>query len=219
MVQGCGLFDAPPPEPKARNFIDVPDFVSMLPGRWVIDSPVPVTDTEIRFVRREGVRTVELSGGEVPYILAQDVTANLFLTPYLRWLWHFDDPGNLEHPVSLIIGYTSGNPLPKGQAGSASIGNLADYDRLILIGFGSSPLQRGSFFPASDKGTVARYILRGGPEHSGKWWPETVDLAKLYRRGWPADNFNNVRISFIGIAVEGAKGPHAARFSAIELMK
>lgn len=61
--------------------------------------------------------------------------------------------------------------------------------------------------------------MRGGTEQAEQWQQDTVDLAALYRRAWPADNLENVRLSFIGFAVEGGKGHVQGRFSGISLMR
>ena len=217
-LTGCLGAQKPDDKPPQRHFIDMPSFVSNAQGPWVLDSPMPITDREMRFVRRDGVQAIELRGNQTPYVVAQDTSANLFLTPYLRWLWHVDDPGQVQHPVRLVIGFLTGKPGPTGKQPTA-VGSLAPADRLLLINWGTSALQRGAFQPPTTQQSIPQYTMRGGAEHSGKWWPETVDLAKLYRRSWPGDDLSTVRLSFIGFAVEGAKGDTAARFSAIGLMK
>ena len=85
--------------------------------------------------------------------------------------------------------------------------NLPEFDRSISITWEDSALQRGnlSILELKNGKLVPRYIVRGGRENYGKWWPEFIDLGDLYNQIWPRDDMSLVQVSFIGIAASGSK--------------
>jgi hypothetical protein len=72
-----------------------------------------------------------------------------------------------------------------------------------------SALMRGNLkpIPPSHKSNKreAHYMVRGGAENVGFWWPETVDLASLYKLSWPTDTQSSVQVRFIGVTSAASK--------------
>jgi hypothetical protein len=181
-----------------------------LPDDWVIESDGS------RDVRRNididtasGAATLTLKTGTHRFIMARRTKATLLASPYIGWSWRMAAQSGRESDIRLIVGFHGGNPESRswGSEPLARLGtSLPPFDRIIAILWGQSALERGSFSTAS---TIPEYVARGGPEHFEKWWTDNLDLSELYRKAWPNDRFERVRIMFVGFAVSADAGSEA----------
>lgn len=158
-------------------------------------------------------------------MMVRATDAHLLATPFLSWAWNMDDPGDRVHPVGLVVGFAGGHPAPPSWASrqwTRLSTALPRHDRLLLLTWGRTALERGSLISPQDPARGApSYRPRGGSENAHNWWLETADLATLYSQSWPNDRVDKVRISFIGVAVasEPAGSPVAGYISGILLSR
>jgi len=67
--------------------------------------------------------------------------------------------------------------------------------------------------------TVPCIAIRKNLTDSGRWWLETADLEKIYRRFWPEDRFTEVRIVFVALILESAPTPMAGYLADLDLRR
>lgn len=191
-----------------------------LPPDWVIDSESAEAESAIHVERDEGRRAIlTLSTTHDRFILARRTKATLLATPYLGWSWKMDAPAKREEDIRLIVAFHGGNPESRswGSEPFAYLGlKLPPFDRVIALVWGRSALERGSL---ALEGAIPQYVARGGPEHLDAWWSDNIDLAALYRKAWPGDRTERVRIMFVGFAVAEGNGEAKAAFGDIVLYR
>ncbi|MEE8352169.1 MAG: hypothetical protein V3R37_08285 [Rhodospirillales bacterium] len=180
-----------------------------LPGDWVTEGKP--ADGQLAVVELSAIPALRIINGPTSFASVKPTRASMLATPYLSWSWNMTPQEVGDHPVKIVVGFHGGvakNPgwqtAPKGKSGKL----LPPHDRAVVLLWGLSALQRGAITTPPSKGKIqapARYIARGGSENTRTWWLETVDLSDIYRRAWPDDKTEDVRIVFIGIAA--AAGP------------
>ena len=194
-----------------------------LPAGWVIAGAARAAREAITVVEEGGVPALKVVSGKQGFVLARRTRAVLLATPYLSWAWNVESHGAGLHPINLVIGFLGG-ARENGGRGSQSLtwlGNaLPPHNRILAIAWGDSALNRGNLTPASaDEPGMRRYVARGGREHSGSWWLETVDLSQIYSLAWPGDHIGRSRVTFIGLAAAGGPSPAAAHISGVKLSR
>lgn len=192
------------------------------PSDWVFEGS-PDKETQLAVINLQGVPALRIVNGEDGFAFTRRVQALLLVTPYLSWAWNVDARHSGIHPISILVGFHSGDP-KSDSWGKRSFGWLGaappPHDRVLAITWGESALQRGSLMaPEEEDGGIPRYIARGGRENGGSWWLETVDLSQLYARAWPADDAAKVSLMFIGFAAAGGRPPDTARISGMVLSR
>ncbi len=227
LLAGCTVERAAAtPEGLLAVLGPIPGFSPVeLPGDWALESDGDIDDRQLRVVTRDGLPALRVSNGEDAFIVVRRTQAMLLSTPYLSWSWNIEPPSASGfHPVRVIVGFHGGDPASGSWGGQPLkwLGTrLPPHDRAISLTWGESALQRGTLdmSQGTDGRTAPRYTVRGGRENAGTWWLETVDLADLYARAWPADNSERAQIMFIGIAAPGKRAPAPAYISGILLSR
>ena len=194
-----------------------------LPGDWVTEgNPI---DGQLAVVELDAIPALRVVNGATSFASVKPTRASLLATPYLSWSWNMTPHDEGEHPIRIVVGFHGGvaeNPgwrtAPKGKSGKV----LPPHDRAAVILWGSSALQRGTITKPPRKGkkqAPVRYIARGGSENTRTWWFETVDLSDIYRRSWPQDKTEDVRIVFIGIAAAAGQPPSPGHVAGLRLSR
>ena len=202
--------------------------VGVLPKDWVATGPTGIVKKRVSVVVQDGVKALKIITGSEKFSIVRRTRAMLLATPYLNWSWNLSTHGPGTHPIRLIIGFRGG--LRDGakiektwrQKVFADIGEkLPEFDRSLSVTWEDSALQRGTLFlPAPKEGKLMpRYIVRGGRENYGKWWPEFIDLGDLYNQVWPDDDMSRVQVTFIGVAASGGQVPTTGFLSEVTLTR
>jgi hypothetical protein len=193
---------------------------------WIIEGDRGAVERRVRVTTLTGVPALRVTSGQESFILVRATDAHLLATPYLSWAWNMEDPGDRVHPIGLVVGFAGGNREPPSWARQqlSRIGTaLPRHDRMLLLTWGRTALERGSLLAPQDPIHGApSYRPRGGSENALNWWLETADLASLYTQSWPDDRINMVRVSFIGVAAASdhpAGRPVAGHISGILLSR
>jgi hypothetical protein len=201
-----------------------PGFIPISPqGDWAISGNADAVRSQMSMVDRKGRHAMQIKTGARNFVIVRRTQAMMLATPFLRWDWLMDAHGIGTHPVRLVIGFHGGNP--KGETwGSTAFkwlgSQLPPHDRAISVTWEDSALQRGNILYANHQGNIVpRYVVRGGRENVGRWFSEFLDLSELYTRTWPNDDFGQVRIMFIGMAVAKSKKPTAALITNVMLTR
>ncbi len=193
---------------------------------WIIEGDRAAVDRRVRVATFAGVPALRVASGQESFIMVRATDAHLLATPYLSWAWNMEDPGDRVHPVGLVVGFAGGIREPPSWASQqwSRIGTaLPRHDRMLLLTWGRTALERGSLLAPQDAVRGApSYRPRGGSENALNWWLETADLASLYAQSWPDDQIDTVRVSFIGVAAASdhpAGRPVAGHISGILLSR
>ncbi len=173
-------------------------------------------------VDQAGVPALRVNAHRRQFALARRIDVPISIMPYLSWSWlaEGDDAG--RHPVRMVVGFESGIAKKKEfRLIPGRTSDLPEHDRVLTLTWEGTALSRGSLFPPPANTTTlpARYAVRGGNENTGTWWMETVDLADLYHRAWPSDDFNRVRVVFVGIVAARHDGQRAMNISGVRLSR
>ncbi len=227
VVAGCAETPhASVPEPESRLTVlgPVSSFsVETLPSDWTSQGRSDIGPHRVEIVRLEGIPALRVQNGKESFVLVRRIDSSLIVTPYLSWSWNMGSYESGMHPVRLIVGFHGGAPDSRNIGGQVLrwLGtDLPPHDRAMSFAWGDSALQRGSLTDVEqEKPSVPRYVVRGGREHGGTWWLETLDMAQLYNRAWPGDTPSRAKIVFIGIASEAGRPPSEANFSGILLSR
>jgi hypothetical protein len=185
--------------------------IGILPNDWVSSTSNEIIKERLSIIVQDGVKALKLITGPEKTFVVRRTDAMLLATPYLNWSWNLSPHGPGIHPIRLIIGFRSGTKEIERSWKQYVFGNFETnppkFDRSIFITWADSALQRGTLSISKLKNgkLVPQYIVRGGRENYGKWWPEFIDLSDLYNQTWPRDNMSLVQVSFIGIAASGSK--------------
>ena len=213
-------------EPGGRLAVlgPAPDFtLASLAPDWLLEGrPAAGSGT----IRLDGVPALRFAVEDRAYALVRHTRAVVLATPYLSWAWNMEASGRGLHPLGLAVGFHGGDPRGTSQGAHplAWLGtSLPPHDRRLVIRWGDSALQRGSFVTPTggnaDTDPMREYVQRGGRENAGQWWLETVDLADLYRRAWPDDDIGRAHIVFVGIWASAARHRAVANVSGILLSR
>jgi len=202
--------------------------VGVLPKDWVATGPSDIVKKRVSVVVQDGVKALKIITGSETFSIVRRTRAMLLATPYLNWSWNLSTHGPGTHPIRLIIGFRGGlrgsakPENPWNQKVFASFGeNFPEFDRSLTVTWEDLALQRGTLFlPAPKDGKLMpRYIVRGGRENYGKWWPEFIDLGDLYNQVWPDDDMSRVQVTFVGVAASGGKAPTTGFLSEVILTR
>ncbi|MGB0683765.1 MAG: hypothetical protein ACPGOV_13710 [Magnetovibrionaceae bacterium] len=182
----------------------------------------------LQLIEVERIPTMRAIAGVRPFIAVREADRPLGVTPFLAYSWKLIAP-DLEpeehHAVSLAIGFRDTNtPLVVSTVQSADPAKagpalLPPHDRVLFLSFGPSALQRGTVTPVEGAPNRVHYTVRGGRENLSRWFTELLDLSDLHRAIWPEKTINTVRISFLGVSVEGDKQGHYGDFVGIDLTR
>ena len=190
--------------------------INDLPDDWVTSDTIP--QNAIARTVALGLSTISVTSTTQPFLIARRVSVNLLATPYLSWQWRLESGKWEYHPVRIVIGFAGGSSEPIPHSTFSRLfpsSTLPRHDRVMSLMWAPSALMRGSLAPIKpDTSTYkreARYVVRGGPENIGIWWPETVDLAALYKLSWPEDQQSSARVTFIGLSSAPSK-THASAY-------
>jgi len=192
---------------------------------WMIAGTPPKTSPAA--VSEDGQLSLRFEAGGKAYALMRRVNAQLLATPYLAWRWQQLGAIGVRHPVRIVVGLAdAGGKNRKGMFGRLlshmTSTAMPDFDRSIIVSFGSSALMRGSLDASVEKSHrrgIARYVVRGGRENLKRWWNETVDLSNLHRLAWPGIDMRATRIVYIGVTVQASAKPASGRFGEIRLSR
>jgi len=197
--------------------------ITDLPDGWMLsgDAALGQISPSIVDPRHEFKITSSATG----FALTRKTDARLPVMPFLSWRWN-PIPGDWTyHPVRLLVGFNEGGKHPAKHTGLARLFpglSLPPHDRTLSIVWGPSALQRGNLIHLKGKKSgpkEAYYTVRGGPENTGRWWSETVDLSRLYAKAWPNDNVHGAKIVFVGIGVAGSRHPRTSLIGDIRLSR
>lgn len=199
--------------------------LEQLPGDWVMERNGPVRERQLGLTVKQGLPALSVVNGEASFIFARRTRAMMLATPFLSWSWNMEPPvGGGDHPTALVVGFHGGDPASTSRGGGwfRWLGStLPPHDRMLLLGWGDSALQRGNLSPSPvrEAPSKARYVVRGGDENTRSWWLETLDLSALYARAWPKDDPGAVQVVFIGVAAIAGGAPAPAHVSGILLSR
>lgn len=197
--------------------------VDDLPDDWFTSGDI--SEDRVGGSSKLGTSTISVTSAPFPYLMARRVSANILATPYLSWQWRFELGKWTYHPIRVVVGFSGGGGetvVPGFFSRLFPGSSVPRHDRVLSLVWAPSALMRGSLVPiATNKAQVheARYTVRGGAENIGKWWPETVDLASLYKESWPMDEMGNVRITFIGVSSASSDQKLTAYLSDLRLSR
>lgn len=172
----------------------------------------------------DGARlALEVTGGGDNAALIRRIDAPLLATPFLFWDWSVVD-GPPEHPVRLVIGFEDrAQAVPENAFAAAFRGaEPPPFSRSLTLIWGASALQRGSLRTVAggpDGRPHARYVVRGGRENRGRWWPEHLDLSQLHAMAWPDVDMAQSRVVFAGISTIGGGTPGTMRIAGLKLSR
>jgi|TARA_B100000315_G_scaffold260681_1_gene324027 hypothetical protein len=192
-----------------------------LSGEWFVDGMEKSSFLagHLNIERIDGSPALNISAGAQNYIFAKRTRASLLAAPFLSWSWNVPSFEGEEYPVRLIIGFHGGDP-KSGSWGSQPLVYLGQitppFDRAISIIWHRNGLLRGTIDRAAK---LPKYIARGGIDKTDKWQTENIDLANIYQRLWPKDEFHKVRIMFAGFAARKNATPTSAAFADYVLAK
>lgn len=198
--------------------------ITDLPDDWVTRGKI--SKRAVSATSALGSTTVSVTSAPKPYLFARRIQASLLATPYLSWRWKLQSGSQGNHPIRIVIGFSEGGAAPIERStftqlfpGSA----LPRHDRVLTLLWAPSALMRGNLEPIAVSGKSkkleAHYAVRGGAENIGFWWPETVDLASLYKSSWPTDTQSSVQVRFIGVTSAASKFRMTAFFSDLRLSR
>lgn len=183
-----------------------------LPQGWRAEGSATDLQEGLGVVNIGGFPVLRAANGRESFAAVRPTAAILLASPYLTWTWNVEPHGPEGHAVSLVVGFRGGG------GRSLLAGGLPDHDRLLVLAWGGSALQRGSLQVRGREGS-ARYLVRGGREQADTWHQETVDLSDLYARAWPGDDRGAVTVAFVGVAAAGGRTPGALYLSRISLTR
>ncbi len=192
-----------------------------LPEEWFVDGldKSAFLTSRLSIERIDGSPALNISAGSHRYLFAKRTRASLLAAPYLSWSWNVPSFQGEEFPIRLIIGFHGGDP-KSGSWGSQPMVYLGKitppFDRAISIIWHRNGLLRGTI---EHSAKLPKYIARGGIDNTDKWHTENIDLAQLYKRLWPKDEFDQVRIMFAGFATRKSAIPTSAAFADFVLSK
>ena len=192
-----------------------------LPAEWFVDGMERssfVAD-HLSIERIDGSPALNISTGSQNYIIAKRTRASLLAAPFLSWSWNVPSFQGNEYPIRLIIGFHGGNPKSSswGSQLLVYLGKITPpFDRAISIIWHRKGLLRGTIDHTTK---LPKYIARGGIDNTDKWQTENIDLAELYKRLWPKDEYHKVRIMFAGFAARQSATPTSAAFADFVLSK
>lgn len=201
-----------------------PGFIPISPqGDWAISGNAEAVRDQMSMVDRKGRHAMQIKTGSQNFVIVRRTQAMMLATPFLRWDWLMDAHGVGTHPVRLVVGFHGGNPKSGSWGGSPFkwLGSkLPPHDRALSVTWEDSALQRGNIlFPNNQQNAVPRYVIRGGRENVGRWFSEFLDLSELYTNAWPNDDFGQVRVMFIGMAVARSQKPTSALITNVMLTR
>lgn len=141
----------------------------------------------------------------------------LLRLPVLTWTWRRLplDMGQAENltadaPMRLIVGFDGGD---RARVPDSQSVLLPAYQRALVITWSNYAWESG----ASDRhGAVARFVAHGGTDDYD-WWSETVDLADLHGRLWPAIPLDAVRIAWVAAGVRASNGRSRGEIGGVTL--
>ena len=198
--------------------------ITDLPDDWVTRGKI--SKRAVSATSALGSTTVSVVSTHKPYLFARRVQASLLATPYLSWRWKILSGSQGNQPIRIVIGFSEGGASPIERStftqlfpGSA----LPRHDRVLSLLWAPSALMRGNLKPivvsGKSKKLEAHYAVRGGAENVGFWWPETVDLASLYKLSWPTDTQSSVQVRFIGVTSATSKSSMTTLLSDLRLSR
>lgn len=175
-------------------------FRDTVPDKWAIEGSERAALGSLSRAVVGGYPALRVTNGKDRFALYRRMDARLLPTPYFSWTWHMGPHGRRGHPVRLLIGFQGGllgRKDPVHDPADWEDDERPPYDRMLILNWDGTALRRGDL--RKKKNGPAFYTVRGGREHAETWWPETIDLAGLYRQSWPLDDESRVRVVFIGI--------------------
>ncbi len=198
---------------------------SKLSRDWVIEGEgnVDKFKRQISLERDKGAPTGKanliLKSGTKSFLLVRRTKARLLATPFITWSWRMTAKRLAASSIHLVVGFHGGNPKSQSWGAQPFVWfgtRLPPHDRVIAIQWGEQALERGNLYTDHK---VPRYIARGGSRQLGRWWPENLDLAAIYRQVWPKDKIGDTKIMFIGFAVVKSPNPIEGSFRGISLYR
>jgi len=169
-------------------------------GLWI--SSGDVIPGSLVLTEKSGKRALLIPPGEQEFTILRPMDVVLLSTSYFGWSWLMEHRDGDFHDISILVGFRSPPEAPE-QASFYSLPDAAEAtqaNRAVGIRWAASALRRGDLAPAgADDGGVPFYVVRGGRENTGRWWPESVDLSALYARLWPDEDLARARIVFVAI--------------------
>lgn len=198
-----------------------------LPDDWVRQGTLG--EDSVQATSALKVPALKVTSHSSAFVVARRTDASLLATPFLNWAWYMEPQGKGTHNVQIAIGL---NPKTAKDSAETSVFDfslkqalgtkLPDYQKVILLNWGNSALQRGTYYkPVARSGqpSTIRYTVRGGRENTRKWIIETVDLSRIYQYAWPNENQQNIQVSFIGFAASKGDESVSGYFSGLRLSR
>ena len=213
---------------KATSQLEIlapyPGFIPISPqGEWAISGNAGAVRKQVSMTDLKGEHAMQVKTGERNLVIVRRTQAMLLVTPFLRWDWLMNFHGPGTHPVRLVVGFRGSNP-QGGSRGSSPFtwlgSQLPPHDRALSVTWEDSALQREKLlFPHNQQNVVPQHVVRGGRENVGRWFSEFLDLSELYTRAWPKDDFGQVRVMLIGMAVAKSRKPTSALVANVALTR
>jgi len=189
-------------------------------GLWI--SSGDVIPGSLVLTEKHGKRALLISPGEKEFTILRPMDVVLLSTSYLGWSWLMEHRNGEFHDVSILVGFRSPPEAPE----QASFGSLPDAaymtpaNRAIKIRWFGSALRRGDLASAgADDEGIPFYVARGGLENTGRWLPESINLAALYARLWPDEDLAKARIVFVAINAGPDRMNSPAHFADMRLFR
>lgn len=189
-------------------------------GQWA--SSGDIGPASLVVTEKSGIRAIMLVPDDREFTILRPVDAILLSSSYLGWSWFLETDAMESPDVSIIVGFLS----PKGSPEAPSFDDLPEAagktpaNRALELRWSVSALQRGnlSTLKPGEEG-LPRYNVRGGRENTGRWWRESVDLARLYKLLWPGEDLARTRIVFVAIQAGSNRMNAPAYFANLHLFR
>lgn len=171
-----------------------------IPQHWHTLGEPP--ENILRVTEAQRVPALEIIPTSQDYWYVRDLHASLLATPYLGWAWLAISPRTGPHPIRLVIGFADTKSPRTAPWWKIMSADFPLAERIVTIEWADTALGRGTVIGPKvgpDDKSYARYIARGGPEYSNRWWNDSVDLSLLHRQLWPNSSVQHTEVRFIGV--------------------
>lgn len=186
-----------------------PPSLNPIENGWEEQSFVWHKPMEMSFVEKESKKAIRLKTKDSASILLRKVNINLQEFPVLNWEWFVEKPISTkvnensiegdDHPIRIVI----------------YLEDMSNEEKIIEIVWGNY-LEAGNYIFVDG---YKHFVARGGEKNTGKWFQETVNLARLYQNIYLEEP--EARITDIGLFSDSddTNGETIAYVSKVSLKK
>ena len=176
-----------------------------------------------------GTPQLRLVSGETSYILGRVTNQSVLVFPYLAWRWKVQAPWSPRakiqkthtHPIKVFVGLNLNQRLNLSSSPHPSVGipnKIPSYDRGLFFVWGKSEEMMGKLtYQGRKYSKHAAYTVRGGNKKEGQWWSEIIDIAALYKKAWPNEEYRDASVIFVGIAAAESDYPATTYIDSLRL--